>query len=216
MQNQTTEQLREKLAGKSKRQLIEEMIVRSPHAIATDKMVQALEVFPLWLLLLAHEHPTKIWLLDRDEKPSSAAILDDTARQKRWHSLQISIDECEGLTDLVDNYIALVVSWRTLLVMRHEFAHALTTFFSPETRARLKALYEHALAVDRFVEPLARESIGEYISCALSYYFFPDLRAELAATDEPLHALVTAMIEQAEELSAQLLAPANEGEPAAR
>lgn len=207
MANHAIEALRERLAGRSKRQLIEGMIVRSPHAMATEKMVHALEVFPLWLLFFAAEHPTKIWILDRGERPSSAEILDHVARAKRWHSRQITVDQCEGLTDVVGDYIAVVVSWKTLLVMRHEFAHAVTTFFSPETRQHLHVLYQAALERDVFVDDLARESIGEYIACAMSHYFFPDLRAELAATDERLHDFVGSLLRQAELLSEQLIAP---------
>ncbi|MBI2939686.1 MAG: hypothetical protein HYY04_04540 [Chloroflexi bacterium] len=202
--------LRTRLRGRSKRQLIEATIARSPHEAATEKLILALEVFPLLSLLLAAEHPVRIWLLDQGERPSSAAILNETARQRRWHRSQIGPDDCEGLTDVVGGCVVVVVSWRTLLVMRHEFAHALSTFLSSGSRVHLRALYEAALQGDTFTEDLARESIGEYFACALGYYHFPDLRAELLATDPSLHDFIATILSHAEETSQQLLAPATE------
>ncbi|MCL5959683.1 MAG: hypothetical protein M1358_10295 [Chloroflexi bacterium] len=196
-----TDALRTKLGSRTKRDLIEQMIARSPHEIATQKAVAALQVYPLSLLLLACDYPTKLWILDRGEKPSSAEILDGTVLGKKWHSSGISIDECEGITDVVGNYVAIVVSWKTLLIMRHEFAHAATTFFSPSTRDRISALYREALGRGDFTEPLAKESLGEYAACALSYYFFPDLKEELQTVDPNLFNLVHSVLDEAELLS---------------
>lgn len=194
--------MREKLAGRNKRQLIEGMIARSPHQIATEKLVMALESYPLLLLLLAKEYPTQIWLLDRGELPSSAAILNDQARRRRWHSQGIGVDDCEGLTDVVNGKVTIVVSWKTLLIMRHEFAHAVTTFFSPNIRRRLGLLYAQAKQRGVFAEPLAAESIGEYVACGISYQFFPDLSAELREVDAGLYRCIEGLLREAEELSA--------------
>jgi hypothetical protein len=202
--NHLVERLRAQLGGRSKRDLIEQMIVHSPHPVATEKMVVALEVYPLLLLLLACDHPTKLWILDRGEKPSSAEILNESALAKKWHTAGISIDECEGVTEVVDDYVATVVSWKTLLIMRHEFAHAVTTFFSPSTRNALLRLYQEAKGRERFTEPLAMESLGEYAACGLSYYFFPDLREELKSVDRKLFDLVHGLLAEAEELSIQI------------
>ncbi len=201
MSDRQIEELRRRLGGRTKRQLIEGMIVRSPHAGATEKMVKALEVFPLLILMLAHDHPTKIWILDRGETPSSAEILNDEVRARRWHSKGLAIDDCEGLTDVVDNYVAVVVSWKTTLVMRHEFAHAATTFIAPRVRAEMERLFRNARSRARFVEPLASESLGEYVACAMSYYFFPDLKQQLREVDQDLHDLIEHMFQQAEMVS---------------
>ncbi len=195
------ETMRARLAGRSKRNLIERMITRSPHSMASEKAITALEVYPLLLLMLACDHPTKLWILDKGEKPSSARILDQAILTKKWHSTNITIDDCEGITDVVENYVAMVVSWKTLLVMRHEFAHAATTFFSPSTRGRIKALYQDALRRGEFTEPLAKESLAEYAACGLSYYFFPDLKAELESVDAGLFSLVACVLNEAESLS---------------
>ena len=213
MDAQQIEQLRVRLAGRTKRDLILGMICHSPHEVATEKMVLALEAYPLLLLLLAHDYPTKIWILDRGEKPSSAAILNDEVRAKRWHDSGVSLDECEGLTDVVDDYVAVVVSWKTLLLMRHEFAHAITTFLSPTARRRLEQLYREAKARNQFTEPLASESIGEYVACGLSYYCFPDLREELRHVDAGLYHAVGRMLGQAEAVSRLLLAPEPVAQP---
>lgn len=207
MSNKSINGLRAKLAGRTKRELIEGMIARSPHRAATEKVLVALEVYPLFLLMLARDFPTRLWILDRDEKPSSAEILNDHVRNKRWHSARICIDDCEGVTELVDGYIAVVVSWKTLLTMRHEFAHALTTFFSVGTRQKLEYLYRDARRRGAFTEPLAAESIGEYIACGLSYYFFPDLRQELQQVDPGLYELVENLLQQAEEISSLISQP---------
>ena len=204
--NRLTEEFKRQLDGRTKRQLIEGMIVRSPNNVATEKMVKALEVYPLLILMLAHDHPVKIWILDRGEAPSSAEILDEAAKNRRWHSNRICVDECEGLTDVVDNYVAVVVSWKTLLVMRHEFAHAATTFIGPSVRQELERLFREARQRRQFVEPLAAESLGEYIACGMSYYFFPDLREELQQTDPALHDLVAEMLRQAEVVSEDMVA----------
>ena len=196
--------LRRQLAGRTKRDLIEGMVVRSPHRVALEKLVVALEAYPLYLLMLAHDHPTRIWLLDRGEPVSSAAILDDEARGRRWHSAGITVDECDGLTDVVGDQVVMVVSWKTLLLMRHEFAHVVTTFFSPRVRGYLETLYAHAKQRGAFTEPLAAESLGEYIACGLSYYFFPDLRDELLQVDEPLYRLVDDILRRAEAVSARM------------
>lgn len=161
----------------------------------------ALEPYPLVYLLLASEQPTRIWILDRDEKVSSADILTSEMRQRRWHSTQISIDECEGLTDATPDYVAMVTSWRSALVMRHEFAHVATTFFSPSERMELGHLYSLAHARNHFVEPLARESIGEFLACSLSYAFFDDLYRELAEFDPSLYRFVRGLLRRAEALS---------------
>lgn len=195
------EEWRRQLGGRTKRQLIEGMIVRSPHPGAREKMVKALEAFPLLILMLAHDHPTKIWILDRGETPSSAEILNDEVRERRWHSRAVAIDECEGLTDVVDNYVAMVVSWRTMLVMRHEFAHVATTFLAPSVRVELERLFRNARARDSFVEPLACESIGEYFACGFSYYLFPDLKQELREIDADLYNLIERTVMQAELVS---------------
>lgn len=201
MRNKFIDSMRLRLAGRSKRDLIEGMIIRSPHEVATNKTLVALGAYPLYLLMLAHDFPTKLWILDRGEKPSSAGIINEAVRSKRWHSARICIDDCEGVTEFIDNYVAVVVSWRTLLAMRHEFAHAITTFFSPTTRQRLDHLYRQAVSRDVFVEPLAAESIGEYAACGISYYFFPDLRKELQEVDPDLYELVADLLQQAEEIS---------------
>ncbi|MBI2864065.1 MAG: hypothetical protein HYX94_05835 [Chloroflexi bacterium] len=164
-----------------------------------------LKVYPLLMLLMARDYPTRIWVLDRDEKPSSAAILDSAARLRRWHSQGIQIDDCEGLTDVVDGQIAVVVSWKSLLTIRHEFAHASTTFLSPKVRSALEVLYRRALDQDALVEPLAGESLGEYVACAMSYCFFDDLREELAAKDLPLYRLVDGILRKADAISQQLI-----------
>src|SRR3990170_2650534 len=83
MGNKFIDDVRAKLAGRTKRELIEGMLVHSPHQAATDKTIVALEVFPLYLLMLSHDFPTRLWILDRGEKPSSAAILNDAARNRR-------------------------------------------------------------------------------------------------------------------------------------
>lgn len=199
------EQLRARLGERTKRDLIKQMIVRSPHSNATEKAVAALEAYPLLLLLLACDYPTKLWILDKGEKPSSAGILNESILAKRWHSTNITIDECEGITDVVDNFVAMVVSWKTLLILRHEFAHAVTTFFSPSTRKQLQALYVGAKRRGEFTEPLAKESLAEYAACGLSYYFFPDLREELRATDGDLFNLVRGLVTEAEAVSTQIV-----------
>lgn len=207
MNNRFIEDMRSRLAGRTKRELIEGMVTRSPHKAATQKAIVALEVFPLYLLMLAHDFPTKVWILDQGEKPSSAEILNDNARNKRWHSTRICIDDCEGVTEFIDGYIAVVISWKTLLAMRHEFSHAITTFFSPATRQKLDLLYREAKRRGQFMEPLASESIGEYVSCGFSYYFFPDLREELKQVDLELHDLIDTLFEEAEEISALMSEP---------
>lgn len=201
MGNKFIDDLRGRLAGRTKRELIEGMIIRSPHQAATEKALLALQVYPLTLLMLAHDFPTKVWILDRGEKPSSAEILDERARKKRWHSARICIDDCEGITEFIDGYVAVVVSWKTMLAIRHEFAHAVTTFFSMETRHRLELLYRNARSSGNFVEPLAAESIGEYAACGVSYCFFDDLREELREKDPGLYDLVDDLLRQAEEIS---------------
>lgn len=202
------QQLRTRLGGRTKRDLILDMITHSPHDAATEKTVLALEAFPMLLLLLAHDHPTKIWILDRGEKPSSARILSDEVRARRWHTAGIGVDDCEGITDVVDDYIAVVTSWKTLLLMRHEFAHASTTFLSPRARKQLEQLYHAAQTRNQFTEPLAAESLGEYVACGLSYYCFPDLRDELRAVDPALFRLVEHVLGQAEAVSQQICPPA--------
>jgi hypothetical protein len=174
------------------------MLTRSPHPQATEKLMLALEAYPLLYLLQACEHPTRIWILDRGEVVSSAEILTPEMRLRRWHSTQISIDECEGLTDAASDYIAMVTSWYSLLVMRHEFAHVITTFLSREEREGLMRLYLRARHHDHFIEPLARESIGEYVACALTYTFFPDLSDELASFDPSLYRFLSRLRDRAE------------------
>lgn len=198
-------QLAARLHGRSKRDLIEGMLVRTPHPAASEKLMIALEAYPLLYLLLANEYPTEIWIIDRGEKVSSAAILTPAMRERRWHSTNLSIDDCEGLTDAGPGFVAMVTSWQSLLVMRHEFAHVVTTFFTPEQRATLTQLYLRAQAVNAFTEPLARESVGEYLACAMSYSFFPDLDAELARVDPLLHRFVTRLLRRADEFSQSLL-----------
>jgi len=205
--------LRARLGGRGKRELIEGMIVRSPHPAATGRLITALEVYPLATLMLAHDYPTKIWILDRGEKVSSAGILTQRILHRRWHSAGIGVDDCEGLTDVAPGYVAVVTSWRSLLVMRHEFAHAVTTFFSAPFRQQLRQLYDEARLRGQFTEPLAGESIGEYVACGLSYHFFPDLRTELMAVDPALYRLIDRFIAQAEDLSMRLTA--EEAQPAA-
>ncbi len=197
-------ELAARLRGRGKRELIESMVVRTPHPHAAEKLIVALEPYPLLYLLLASEHPTRIWILDRGETISSAEILTPQMRERRWHSTQISIDECEGLTDAAPGFIAMVTSWRSLMVMRHEFAHVVTTFFTPEERAALTRLYLRAQAQNQFIEPLARESIGEYLACSLSYLFFEDLADELAHFDPPLHRFVTRLLSHAEDISRRI------------
>lgn len=200
------EDLVARLRGRAKRELIQSMLVRAPHSAAAEKLMVALEVYPLLYLLLASEHPTDIWILDRGELVSSAEILTPEMRNRRWHSANISIDECEGLTDAVPGRIAMVTSWRSLLIMRHEFAHVVTTFFTPEQRAMLADLYLRAQSANHFMEPLARESVGEFLACAMSYVFFDDLKDELAHFDPRLHRFVTRVLSRAEDLSQTLQA----------
>ncbi len=190
-----------RLAGRGKRDLIRGMLVRSPHAGATEKLMLALEAYPLSYLLMASEYPTRIWILDRAEKLSSAEILTTEMRERRWHSTQITIDECEGLTDIAPGYVAMITSWRSILVMRHEFAHVVTTFFTPYERAELGVIYAQAQVTNRFLEPLARESIGEFFACALSYWFFEDLAHELAEFDPMLFRFIRSLMHRAEEFS---------------
>jgi len=190
-----------RLAGRGKRELIQSMLVRSPHVGATEKLVLALEAYPLSYLLMASEYPTRIWIIDRDEKLSSANILTTEMRERRWHSTQITIDECEGLTDVASGYVAMVTSWRSMLVIRHEFAHVATTFFAPQERAELSALYLQAQRTNHFLEPLARESVGEYLACALSSWLFEDLARELATFDPLLFRFIRGLIHRAEGFS---------------
>jgi hypothetical protein len=189
------------LRGRSKRELILDMIVRCPRPTVAEKLVQALEVYPLSYLLLAREHPTYIWVLDRDEKISSAEILTTEMKRRRWHTANLAVDDCEGLTDASDSYVAMVTSWRSTLVIRHEFAHVVTTFITPLERSMLQQLYLRAMTHGQFVEPLARESIGEYLACGLTYTFFPDLADELVESDPGLHRFLTRMRSRAEDLS---------------
>lgn len=200
----TFEDLAALLRGRSKRDLIGSMVVRSPSPAATEKLMLALEPYPLVYLLLAADFPTRIWLLDRGEKVSSAEILTPDMRVRRWHSTGIGVDDCEGLTDIGPGYLAMVSSWRTLLVLRHEFAHAVTTFFTPTERASLSQLFARAHAAQHFMEPLARESLGEYLACALTYTFFPDLDGELARFDRSLHRFVHQLRARADGVSAAL------------
>jgi hypothetical protein len=159
----------------------------------------ALEAYPLLYLLQACEHPTRIWILDRGEVVSSAEILTPEMRSRRWHSTGITVDDCEGLTDAAPDYVAMVTSWYSLLVMRHEFAHVVTTFLSAEEREGLTRLYLRACYHDHFIEPLARESIGEFVACALTYTFFPDLSDELARFDPSLYRFLSRLRDRAEE-----------------
>jgi hypothetical protein len=200
------EDLAARLRGRSKRELIQGMLVRSPRSEAAEKLMIALEAYPLLYLLLASEHPTNIWILDRGEQVSSAEILTPEMRERRWHSTNISIDECEGLTDAAPGFIAMVTSWRSLLVMRHEFAHVVTTFFTPDQRAMLTQLYIRAQALNHFSEPLAKESIGEYLACSMSYLFFDDLADELAHFDPALFRFVKRVLSRAEDASRSLQA----------
>ena len=112
--------------------------------------------------------------------------------------------QCDGVVDVIDDYVAMVVSWKTLLIIRHEFAHVVTTFFSPKTRSELGALFENARARNRFVESLAAESLGEYLACAMSFYLFPDLREDLRDVDPDLHQLIGGILGEAEEISEQI------------
>lgn len=200
------EDLAQRLRGRTKRDLIRRMVVHAPHAAATEKLIVALEVYPLAYLLLASEYPTKIWIIDQDEKISSAEILTPEMRARRWHSAGISIDDCEGLTDATPDFVAMVTSWRSLLIMRHEFAHVITTFFTSAQREALTRLYVRAHALNHFTEPLARESIGEYAACAMSYLFFDDLAAELAQFDPPLYRFLVRLLRRAEDVSQRLQA----------
>lgn len=204
MDEAALDRLRARLAGRSKRQLIEEMVARSPHPEATERLVFALEAYPLLSLLLARDYPTHIWLLDDGEKSSSAEILDQAARERKWHRAGISVDDCEGLTEVVGRSVVVVANWRSLLVLRHEFAHVITTFFSPSARQCLQWLYQRASERGQFVEPLASESLAEYVACGVSYLFFDDLRQELKKTDAGLLAAVSKLIDQSERLSRQL------------
>ena len=204
--NWPREEMAARLGGRSKRDLIQNMLKRSPLPAATEKLMLALEAYPLVYLLLASEHPTKIWVLDRDEKVSSAEILTPEMRARRWHSTNISIDECEGLTDAAPGLVAMVTSWRSVLVMRHEFAHVVTTFFTPDQRARLGQIFLRAQVTNHFTEPLARESIGEYVACAISYLFFDELRDDLLHFDPVLYRFVARLLSRAEDLSQTMLA----------
>lgn len=206
VESRTQNDLATRLAGRNKRDLIADMLVRSPHPSATEKLMLALEPYPLVYLLLAAEFPTRIWIIDRDEPVSSAEILTPEMRNRRWHSAGIHIDECEGLTDAAPHYLAMVSSWRSLLIMRHEFAHVVTTFFSPQERKLLIQLYNRAHTISHFMEPLARESVGEYLACALAYTFFGDLDDELAHFDPALHRFVNRLRDRADDFSHALVA----------
>jgi hypothetical protein len=201
----TLEELAVLLRGRTKRDLIASMIARSPSPEATEKLFRALDPYPLVFLLLAAEYPARIWLLDRGEKVSSAEILTPEMRRRRWHSNGIGVDDCEGLTDVGPGYLAMVTSWRTLLVMRHEFAHVVTTFFTLDQRAGLSQLFARSHAAGHFMEPLARESLGEYLACALTYTFFADLDEELARFDPSLHRFVRRLRARADDISATLM-----------
>jgi hypothetical protein len=200
----TVDLLRVRLGDRRKADLIEGMIARSPHRSATQKMVRALDVYPLLLLMQAHDYPTKIWILDKGEKVSSAEILDAAARQRRWHSAEMAVDDCEGVTDVVGDSVAMVTSWKSMLVMRHEFAHAITTFFPPRVKRCLNGLYCRAKERGRFTEPLASQSLAEYAACAVSYLFFDDLRRQLQEVDSDLLTLVSRYVEQTEVISRQM------------
>jgi hypothetical protein len=212
----TLEELPRLLAGRSKRDLITGMLVRSPHPAATEKLMLALEPYPLLYLLLAEQHPTQIWILDRDEKVSSAGVLTPEMRTRRWHSWGLTVDDCDGITDAAPGYVAMVCSWKSLLVMRHEFAHVVTTFFTPAQRAILSGLYARALATNHFMEPLARESQGEYVACALTYSFFPDLAEELARFDASLFRFVVRLRQRADDCESSFLGSPPDGEPRIR
>lgn len=196
--------LRDRLDGRTKRDLVGGMISHSPHPAATAKILHALEVYPLLMLMQAHDYPTRIWVLDRGEKLSSAAILDAAAKERRWHQSGLSIDDCEGVTDVVEGSVAMITTWKSLLVIRHEFAHAITTFFPPKVKQCLHALYSRARERGEFTEPLASESLGEYVACGVSYLFFDDLRQELEEVDRDLLTLVSRLVNQAEAISEQL------------
>jgi len=198
--------LAELLRGRTKRDLIRSMLVRTPGAEATEMAVSAIEVYPLIYLLLACEHPTRIWLLDVGERLSTAGILTPEMRNRRWHSSGIGIDECEGLVDVAPEYLAMVSSCRTELVLRHEFAHVVTTFFNSEERSTLSQLYSRASKANRFTEALARESLGEFVACALSYSFFGGLARRLATLDPALYEFVAHLRSRAESVSQALAA----------
>jgi hypothetical protein len=55
------------------------------------------------------------------------------------------------------------------------------------------------------MEPLARESLGEYLACALTYTFFADLDEELARFDPSLHRFVRRLRARADDISATLM-----------
>jgi hypothetical protein len=207
--------MRTRLGGRTKRDLVEGMIVRAPHQLAIEKTHIALETYPLFLLMLAHDFPTKLWILDRGERPSSAEILNDQIRQRRWHSRRICIDDCDGVTELIDGYVAVVVSWKTLLAVRHEFAHAVTTFFSTTVRNRLSRLYSEAKKRGDFIQPLASEGLAEYAACGLSYMFFHDLREELRIIDPDLFKVMENLLRQAEEISEIIAQPESQSQSVA-
>jgi hypothetical protein len=190
--------------GRTKRDLILGMLARTPGPEATEALIGALEAYPLIHLLLANEHPTRIWLVNPGEKLSSAEILTPEMRHRRWHSRGIGIDECDGVVDAAPGYVAMVSTWRTSLVLRHEFAHVITTFFDSADRATLSQLYSRAFRAGRFTEPLARESIGEFVACAISASFFPDLARRLATIDAALYHFVWRLRARAEAASAAL------------
>lgn len=186
-----------------KARLIDGMLTHSPSDAARTRLHQALAVFPLYLLRLAHDYPTRIWLLDQGERLSSAAILGRSIGSRHRYGSRADIDKCEGLTTVVDRTVAVVSAWQSTLVLRHEFAHAVTTFLSAGARGRFVQLYERARQRGWFVEPLAAENPGEYTACALSSYF-EYRRQELFAVDPPLLAVVHQLVLEAEELSLRL------------
>ncbi|MBI2939207.1 MAG: hypothetical protein HYY04_02115 [Chloroflexi bacterium] len=202
------DELDRQLAGRTKRALIERMIVRTPHALASERLVDALSCYPLVLLLLAAAYPTHIWLLDNGEKVSSATILTNRMRFRRWHRQAINVDECDGLTDIGPGYLAIVVSSNSKEIMIHEFAHVVSTFLNPSVRDRLCNLFDRARQTERLLQPLAAESVGEFSACAFAAYFSPPAWTRLRVTDRTTYRLVADLFAEAERLSTALENPA--------
>ena len=182
-----------------KRALIRGMLVRSSCKEARARAYEALKAFPLFLLLLAHGYPTRIWLLDEGESPGSA--FHNLPQGRPPVGYPGDVERCRGVTVPVSGGVAIFSSWSSLLVLRHEFAHAVTTFLSPQARAEMLHRYRHALECDAFVEPLASLNPAEYAACAFSSYFIKERRERLEAVDPGLAATVCRLMTEAERVS---------------
>lgn len=188
-----------------KHSLIRGMVVRFSCEEARARAYEALRAFPLILLLLAHDYPTRIWLLDEGESPAS--VFHGLPLPARFASHPGEATQCEGVTLPVNGGVAIFSSWSSLLVLRHEFAHAVTTFLSPQARVEMLHRYRHALECSAFVEPLASLNPAEYAACGLSSYLTEERRERLEAVDPALAATVHRLMTAAERVSRMLHYP---------